>query len=669
MNHPHILGLHDSGQADDLLFYVMPYVRGESLRQMLQRKTRLSIEEAIHLTRQVAAALDYAHAHDIVHRDIKPENILLHEGEAMVMDFGIACVLDRGGADPITSTGLVVGTPIYMSPEQVAGQPPLDARTDVYSLGCVLYEMLVGEPPFSGPSAAAVVRARLFDTAPDVRQRRADVPPAVNQALRKALAPDRADRFASAGAFAAALSEAFTQPRTPSVAVLPFLNMSADPENEYFADGITEDVIAQLSKVPALKVISRTSVMRFKKRDADLQQIAAQLNAATLLDGSVRRVGTRVRIVAQLIDAATDQHLWAETYDRELTDIFAIQTDVALHIAAALNAELSADEKTRIRQPPTTDLDAYQLYLQGRHCMLRFTEEGMRKGIAFFERAIARDRTYALAHAGAAFAYLELAETGAMKPAVAQQHAREAIAAALSLDSTLGEAHCMRGQLLVQADFDWPGAEAAFKRALQLSPSNADACDFYGRLCASLGRFDEAIALNQRAQELDPLAHRADFATTLIRARRFDEALTAAKAAVEFDPHYDRAHATLGWAYLKHDMPAEGLAEVELAVRLSPENTGWLAQLGEAYGLTGRQADARRILERLESLSQERYVSPYHFAYVHTGLGDYDRAIDYLERACEDRAGAVHGIGGSFLFWPLHGHPRFTARLRKMRLA
>jgi serine/threonine-protein kinase len=679
LNHPHILPLYDSGELDQLLYYVMPYVRGESLRQKLGRETQLPIDEAIGIVRQVASALDYAHVHGLIHRDIKPENILLHEGEAMVTDFGIALAAGAAPSDRLTGTGLMLGTPAYMSPEQAAGERTLGAASDVYSLGCVLYEMLAGEPPYTGATAQAVIAKRFTDSVPAVRGLRPTVPVAVEQALMKALARVPADRFASAGAFADALTtRAGGQPRSPSiaelpsVAVLPFLNLSPEPENEFFADGITEDVIAQLSKIRSLKVISRTSVMPFKNRERSLREIGVRLQVATLLEGSVRRAGDRVRIVAQLIDAATDQHLWAETYDRQLTDIFAIQTDVALHIAAALRAELSHDERTRIRREPTRDLHAYQLYLQGRHCYSRYTEESIRRGIEYFEQAIAEDPAYALAHAGVALAYAELAAGqggGALRPEVAFHRAKEAVTKALALDNGLGEAHSVSALLRLVHDFDWAGAEEEFKLALELSPGGADVYDHYGWLCSALERYDEAIAMVTRAQELDPLMHRADVATALLRAGRYEEALRAALRCIDFEPEYARGRSTLGWAFVKSGRVDEGLAELEKSVTLAPDNTLYLAQLGEAYALAGKVEQAREVLHQLEQLSQQRYVSPYHMAYVYTGLGEQDRAMDWLERAYDERGGSVYGIKGSFLFTTLRPHPRFQALLKKMNLA
>jgi TolB-like protein/Tfp pilus assembly protein PilF len=531
---------------------------------------------------------------------------------------------------------------------------------------------LVAADPHSGMYAQALMRA--LDGAGDragaiqyasehARRRRADLdlePDREVAALARQLrdAPARSQSAASAAARA----------RSRSVAVLPFLNLTAGPEDEYFADGITEDVIAQLSKIRALKVISRTSVMRFKERLASLKEIGAVLGATTLLDGTVRHVGDRVRIVAKLIDVETDKHLWAETYDRELTDIFSIQTDVALQIAAALKAELSPDEDTRVRKEPTSDIQAYKLFLKGRQWFIKYNTEGYGQAIEYFDRAIARDPTFARAWANLAMAYTELAESGVGPPDVSHARAAEAAATALRLDPDLAAAHCTTAHIKMVHEFDWAGAEREFKRALELSPSDDDTYDLYGRLCAGLGRHDEAIALQRRAHELDPLAHRMDMVTALLRAGRYEQAAVEAQDAVELEPGYDRARATLGWAYFLSGKKVEGLAELEEAVALSPGNTMWLGQLGEAYAMAGNLAKAREILGELEERARVSFVSPYHIAYVHTGLGEFDRAMDWLERAVAERTGPAYSIKGSFLLTRLHGHPRFQALLRKMKL-
>ena len=453
---------------------------------------------------------------------------------------------------------------------------------------------------------------------------------------------------------------------TPCVAVLPFLNLSRDPDNEYFADGMTEDVIAGLSKIRTLRVISRMSVMPFRERGHSLQHIAATLGATTIVDGSVRRDGDRVRIVAELVDVATDAHLWAETYDRQLTDIFAIQSDVAFHIAAALRAELSLDEQARIRQQPTSSMEAYELYLKGRQQLSRFTQHGMERAVDYFERALAADPSYALAQAGIAIAYTELSDGGMIPSDVARPRAKAAAACALRLDPGLSEAHTASGYIRSLWEFDTVGAEAEFRTAIELSPSNADAYDFYGRLCSGLGRLDEAIALLRRAQELDPLMHRTDVANALLRAGRYDEAALEAARAVEAEPADARGRATLAWAYLKQGKTAKGMAELEHAVQLSPDTVQWLAQLGQARAMTGDEAGARTILAQLEQRAAAGFVSPYHLAFIHTGLGEYDHAIHLLERAFDEGSGSVHGIGSSLLFAPLREHPRFQALVERI---
>jgi TolB-like protein/Flp pilus assembly protein TadD len=455
----------------------------------------------------------------------------------------------------------------------------------------------------------------------------------------------------------------------PSVAVLPFLNLGPDPDTEYFADGITEDVIAHLAKMRALRVISSSSVMPFKQRQRSLKQIATTLGATAVIDGSVRRSGDRVRIVAKCIDVETDRHLWVETYDRQLTDIFAIQTDVALHIAAALDAGLSREEENRVCREPTTDLHAYQLFLRGRQRFIEYTPSAVTEAIDFFERAVARDPWFALAHAHIAMAHTALAEHGAVAMGEVYERAAEAADTGLRVDPELGAAHCTVAYLKTVREFDWAGAEASFQRAIELSPSGADAHNLYGRLCAALERYDEAIALLERAEALDPLAHRLDLATTFLRAGRYGEAIARASRAVELDPSHDRANATLGWAHLLSGRASEGLEALERAVSVSQRNTLWLGQLGQAYAMVHGEMKAREILSELESRAEREYVSPYHFAYVHTGLGDADRAIDWLERAVERRTGPAYAIKGSFLFAPLHTNRRFHALLEQMKLA
>jgi len=476
-----------------------------------------------------------------------------------------------------------------------------------------------------------------------------------------------ADRLRTAPPSRGSASKTATRAPSPSIAVMPFRNLSTDPENACFADGITEDVIANLSKIRALKVISRTSVMHFRERRPTLKEIGLALGATVVLAGSVRRAGDRVRIVAQLIDTETDRHLWSETYDRQMVDIFSIQSEVALQIASALQAELSPDERARVRHEPTRDLQAYHLYLQGRQLHGRYTTESMLDSIPYYERAIARDTAFASAHASLALAYAELGEMGVLAPETAYARAAEAVARALTLDPYLDAAHCTFGFLKAVRDYDWIGADREFERALELNPSSAETYDTYGRVCAGIERYEQAITLLERAAALDPLVHRVDLVTTLLRAGRIDEAIEHGERTLELHPH-ERVRATLGWGYLLKGRREEGLAQLEQAVAMAPDSLMWLAQLGEAHAMAGNEARAREILQALHERARETYVPPYYFAYVHTGLDEAERAMDYLERAVEERAGPAYSIKGSFLLAPLRTNARFGALLRRMKL-
>jgi serine/threonine-protein kinase len=573
-----------------------------------------------------------------------------------------------------------------MAPEQIRGEE-VDARTDLFAFGILLFELVTGRRPFQGATAADVGSSILRDSPPSVQTLRPDLPQDVGRIIGRCLEKDPERRLqtakdvrnelelvrravessASMAARAGAPVAAVTH--VPSVAVLPFANRGRDEEDEYFADGITEDVIAQLCKVRTLKVISHSSVMPFRNREESLPDIASRLQVANVLEGSVRRVGDRVRIVAQLIDAASGRHLWAETFDRQLTDIFAIQSEVALHIAAALKAELSANERERMRREPTRDVVAYELYQRGRQCNTRFTEEEMLRGIEYFDRAIERDPEFALAYVGVAVTLTELVEIGAMSRTQARARAMEAAEKAVRLDPELGEAQCALAHARMAYEFDWAGAEAGFKRALELSPGSAQICDLYGRMCGGLERFDDAIALHERAYALDPLYCRTDLANSFLRAGRTEEATRVATDGVALEPYDSRLRATLGWALFRQGRMDEGLAELERAAALTPTEELWLAQLGQACALAGRTERAREILRRLEDPSRPQPASLYHLAYVYTGLGDAERALDCLEHAFEKETGMFSGVKGSFLFAPLRHHPRFVALLRKMNLA
>ncbi|MCH7717553.1 MAG: protein kinase, partial [Gemmatimonadetes bacterium] len=673
LTHPHILPLHDSGEVDGFLFYVMPYVEGESLRDRLVREKQLAVDDAIEITEAVARALDYAHRQGVIHRDIKPENVLLLEGVPLVADFGIAVAVSTAGVARLTETGLSLGTPAYMSPEQVAGERDLDGRSDVYALACVTYEMLAGDPPFVASNAQAVMAKHVTDAPPPVTTTRPSAPAAVAEAIAKALSKAPADRHATAGEFAAALSApAEVVPEKKSIAVLPFTNMSADPENEYFSDGITEDLIAQISKIRGLKVISRTSTMRYKGRDQTVRQIAEELGVSTILEGSVRRAGNRVRIVAQLIDAHTDEHLWAETYDRELTDVFAIQSDVALEVATALETALSPAERERVEKRPTANMEAYDLYLLGRHQANRRTDEGLRRAIEYFERALEKDSNYAAALAGLADAYV-LSAIGyqAVPPPDAMGRAKEAALQAIELDDTLPEAHASLGYVYVW-EWDWSRARQECERAIALNPSYAQAHQWYHHFLVVLQDFQAALEEATRARELDPLSVvlTNELGWPYHYMGQFQRAREQHLRALEMDPEFAMAHYNLAYTYESEGRYDEAIPAYEKAIELAGRMPFMTACLAGAYARSNRVDEARAIWRELFEMAQKGPGLQLWVAYVHEALGETEEALECLERAHEARAPFIPVIGSEWLrFESLRDHPRFTALRAKMGLS
>jgi serine/threonine-protein kinase len=538
LNHPHILPLLDSGEADTILFYVMPYVEGESLRDRLNCEKQLPVEDALEIASEVADALGSAHRRKVIHRDIKPENILFEEGHAVVADFGIARAITAAGETKLTETGIAVGTPAYLSPEQASGERELDARSDIYSLGCVLYEMLAGQPPFTGPTVESLVHQHLTAEPPPVTRLRPTVPEVIARVLAKSLAKVPADRYRTAGELRQALSAEQARlsasklvdegagPRSavaPRVVVLPFENLGA-AEDEYFADGITDEITSRLARLSGLGVIARSSAMRYKGKERTIAQIGEELDVKYVLDGTVRwdKSGpgaSRVRVSPELIRVADGANVWAEPYQSALAGIFEIQSAVAERVAEALDVALLEPERRALAAKPTESFEAYDFYLLGRHHLRMRTPGGFERAIDCFNRAIATDTGFAAAHAGLAETYAALPSFTEARTSDVLPQAKTAALRALALDSTLAEAHAASGFVAYVFEWDWAAAETGLREAITLNPSYATARLYYTYLLITLGRLTEAWDELERAQHYAPLSDLFDvgFAFRLLR--------------------------------------------------------------------------------------------------------------------------------------------------------
>jgi serine/threonine-protein kinase len=674
LNHPNILPLLDSGQAGDVVYYVMPHVGGRSLRDLIRREAPLPVDEAVRITTQVASALEHAHRNEVIHRDVKPENILMHEGVPMVADFGIALAVSAAGTDRITDLGFYLGTPIYMSPEQASGDRDLDGRSDVYSLGCVLYEMLAGEPPFSGANPRAVMARHVRDAVPPLATVRPDLPRHIDRAVLRALAKEPKDRHPTAQSLADALvDEAVTPlPSTgASIAVLPFANMSTDRDDEFLSDGIAEEIINALSKIEGLQVAARTSSFAFKGKHEDVRAIGSQLNVGSVLEGSVRRSGNRLRVTAQLVNCADGYHLWSERYDREMSDVFAVQDDIAEAIVTVLRGSLLAGERESVAKRHTEHVGAYQLYLKGRYVENTRTPDGFTKGIEYFEEALRTDDDYALAYAGLADTYYLLGWYRHLPPREAFPRADAAAARALELDETVAEAHISRAYVKFYYDWDWVGAERCFRRALELNPNHATALHGYAEYLAARGRIDEALLSVQRAHELDPLSLTISAGLGWVHffSRHYGEAAEHFEATLALDPHYVFIHWFLGQTYLMQERLDDAIAVLRRGLAGSKGHPGMSAYLGHACARAGRLDPAHTILRELEEHAMRSYVPADYFAVLYIGLGEADEAVAWLEKAYDERALHLVFLAVDPVFDDLRGDPRFDALLEKVGLA
>ncbi|HEY7027216.1 MAG TPA: protein kinase [Gemmatimonadales bacterium] len=716
LRHPHILPLYDSGEVtagserpQSFLFYVMPFVEGESLRDRLTRQKQLPIDEALTIAREVADALGYAHAHGIVHRDIKPENILLEGGHSVVADFGIARAMSVAGADRLTQTGMSIGTPLYMSPEQAAGDPNVDGRSDLYSLGCVLYEMLGGQPPFTGPTAEVVARQHLVTDAALITNLRPTVPPEVAGALARSLAKNPADRFNPAAQFVQALSGqtpglrrepaprrkgllltiglalllalgAFAGMRfggvrrtsaagIRSIAVLPLDNYSPDSTQEYFAEGMTDELTTNLATISQLRVTSRGSAMQFKgKNRPSTPEIAKKLGVDAIVEGSVSRSGDKVRITAQLIDARADRHLWAKTFERNSSDVLALQAELAAAIAGEINVQLTPGERSRLAAAPSVNPEAHDAYLKGWYFFNRPSDENLQRAITHFDEAVRLSPTFAPAYSGLSVAYIWAGyNEGFISASEAKPKAKAAAERAVQLDDNSAEAHTALGVYKGWYAYDWEGSEREFRRAIELNPNYAFAHDQLGQVLSLVGRMDESIAAGERAMELDPLSPSilVDQIFPYMFLRNVPAARALAKKAAELDPTFYAPVTSDGWTDLDAGQVREAIPKLEKATTMDapPFVT---ALLGYAYGKAGDRDRALATLEALKKRSPRSQVAPFNIALVYLGLGDHTRTLDYLEQAYAADSQFMVWLGQGHLFDPLRSEPRFIALLEQL---
>lgn len=778
LNHPNILTIYEIGQSDSTRFIVAEFIDGETLRGQMSSR-RLRINDAIEISVEVAFALTAAHGAGIVHRDIKPENIMVrHDGIVKVLDFGLAKLTEESQSGPDDSTraliktdqGVVMGTVAYMSPEQARGQD-LDARTDIWSLGVVLYEMVAGRAPFRGQTKSHTVVAILEEEPPPLATFAPDVPAELQRIVRKALTKDSDNRYQTARDLmidlktlrreldlqgeiqrsAAAITSQgpsgeatpVTEPPPPamptqsvgestqagsmqitsgagslvgkvkrnklaviltlailalvfvpvglsvaawiayqhagstaavpidSIAVLPFVNESGNADAEYLSDGISESLINSLSQLPHVKVIARSSSFKYKGKEFDPQEVARTLGVEAILTGRVLQRGDHLLISVELMNARDKTQVWGEQYNRKLTDILVVQQEISREVSEKLRLKLTSDEQRRISKPYTESAEAYELYLKGRYFYGKSTEEGLKKAIEYYQQAIDKDPNYALAYVGMGNSFRGLGGAlGFASPGSAAPQAKAAIMKALAIDDTLPDAHAALADFKLSYEWDWPGAEREYRRAIELNPNQASAHRGYGTYLQSLGRFDEAVAERERNRQLDPTWPDAiaNVGYPLYYARRFDQALEHYRKALELDPDYSWGHLWIGQVYVQQGRYAEAIAKIKKAIALSAGNTRDIATLGHAYAVAGKRSEALKVLAELQERAKHKYVSPYFIALVYVGLGDKDQALAWLEKAYQERHPYLILIKVEPVFDVLRSEPGFQDLVRRIGL-
>jgi serine/threonine protein kinase/Tfp pilus assembly protein PilF len=726
LNHPGICTIYDIGEEDGRAFIAMEFIDGETLRAHIHGQA-LGLEETLKLGIEIAEALDAAHTEGIIHRDIKPANIFVTKrGQVKVLDFGLAKLVPKGVAggdgdvagessDSTSIVGIISGTPSYMSPEQIRGDD-LDARTDIFSLGLVLYEMATGRQAFGGGTGGAIIEAVLTRPPVSVRTVNPGTPPRLEEIIDKTLQKDRDQRYQRAADVLADLQQLKRDTETGqravegntesvlalnpdplsatgkqesrtstgqtgtrparvskvvgSLAVLPFENVSRDPENEYLSDGIPGSLINILATVPRLRVIAQSTVVRYKGRTIDPQAVGRELNVQAVLTGKMMQSGSSLRIGTELVDVATGSQLWGAQFDRKAGDIFAIQDEMSSEISEKLRLQLSRSEKKRLVKRHTEDADAYRLYLQGRHHWNRWTEDGFYKAIGYFGQAIEKDPSYALAYTGLAESYVLLGWNSYLPAKDAFPRGKAAAMTALQLDPDLGEAHTPLAAALWLYDWKWQDAESEFNRSLELSPAYPTANHWYAEYVMTMGRQAEAIARMKNSQELDPLSLIISVAIgwACYMARRYDDAVEQLLRTVDLDPNYPITYWILGLLYRKTGRYDLAISAGEKGVELSGGSPMMRAALAHTYGESGRAAEARQVLSDLTELGKHRYVAPHFCAGIYIGVGEYDRALECLEKSYQEHCHWLIYLHIDPSMDALRGSPRFQELAKRVGL-
>jgi eukaryotic-like serine/threonine-protein kinase len=703
---PYIAAIFDIGEHDGIMFMVMEYVEGELLSHRLQRGA-IAARDTVEIATQIADALEEAHTLGIVHRDIKSSNLMVtSRGFVKMLDFGLAKVIEPTAKGDSTSdltvplgeqtaAGIVMGTVAYMSPEQALGRD-VDHRSDIFSLGVVIYEMLTARLPFEGSAATETIDRIIHHEPPPPTRFNYSIPPELERITRKCLEKDRARRYQSSrelatdlrnlkrdtdsGATAASASyaaktatgarRARSRRGVDSLAILPLANAGGDPDAEYLSDGITESIINNLSQLPKLRVMARSTVFRYKGKEVDPQMVGRELGVRALLTGRVLQRGEVLIIKVELVDTEDGSHLWGEQYNRKLSEIFVIEEEISKEISDKLRLKLDSAQKKKLTKRYTENTEAYQHYLKGRYYWNKRTAESLKKGIQYFEQAIESDPKYALAYAGLADSYNILASYSAIAPKDGFPAAKAAAMKALELDDKLAEAHASLAFVKFGYDWDWPATERAFKRALELNPGYASAHLWHAVYLVAMSRMDEAFAEMKRAQELDPLS--LPICTNLgwisYLARRFDDAIEQYQKALELDSDFVVAHRRLGQAYEQKLMYEEALAEYEKCLALSGRDTETLAAVGHVYARMGQAGKALEVIDELKALAASRYIPSYLIGVIYLGLGDMDRTFEWLEKAYQERYGFLAYLVVSPVFDDLRSDARYKDLVRAVGL-